>query len=381
MFRFLVFMILPASVIAGVSEVACSQEVPLASAIHAEVSASRKILERGFHAEYEVSQRFSRKDCGFAFVHVGGSMAGDRLLPYWRSMHATKDARYFHRSTTDKAGFGPEDRTSVSDGENHYSVSPSVKLVSVHREGRPHETRPVEELYMELIGFETSRWEFLPSLRGHGNPHPFDLLQVLGDRGYSVQYEESSAGNRSQVVVLEKPGVERIWLDQKRGFVITKRERKWNNSDVTMTLIENSAFVELAENVWLPQSSRIDYYAPADSPCAGDVAVTAELSILKLSLDPPESLFYPDLDGIVQVHDITHGPDGSMDLKQFNPKGVDGSQLTEYLKSAPEMLGANPNNKIGGARRPGGWRRIVLLINLLGLFIVVLVLWVRKKAK
>jgi hypothetical protein len=180
--------------------------------------------------------------------------------------------------------------------------------------------------------------------------------------------------------VVEKLGVERIWLDEKLGFAVTKRERNWRDSDVPMNMIENSAFTKLGENVWLPRESQISYYPFPESTCSGQVAVTARLATRELSLTPAPSLFAPNLEGIVQAHDMTMLDDNRMTIKFVNIHNFDGEKLTEYLRTAPESLVPNPNNGVGGPLAGGRWKKWFLLVNLIAGCVIAFVIYLRRKA-
>jgi hypothetical protein len=358
------------------------QEVPSREKMRDVIGAMREVLKHGLHTHYEVNQSLDRKDCGSALVQIGGGADGSQLHPYWHGEHAMKDGKFYHRTGGSREAFTAEEMATMFDGATYYSHMPKSRVVILYREAPhpPGAMTPNELLYMELIGFEspTAR-EPVPSLRGVGNPHPYDLLEILSDDSYSMRYADQTL--QSRIVVLEKPGVERIWLDENRGFAVTKRQRNWNNSDVPMMIIENSEFVELAGGAWLPRASEIKYYGRPDTACSGMVAVTAKLTMRELSHSPPDSLFVPNVEGAIQAVDLTLVPGKSNQYrtKHVNLNDFNGENLAEFVKITPASLGPSPNNNTVGLLGGSRMRRWVLLANLVLVLVILAAIFRRRR--
>jgi hypothetical protein len=369
-----------ASLLLAFTQSSWAQEAPAREKIRQTIRTTREVLKHGLHTHYDVNQSFHRKDCGFALVHIGGS-AGDRLLPFWHGEHAMQDGKFYHR-TGGSREFTAKEESTMFDGATYYSQTPKARVVLVYREGIfPVQMTPAELLYMELIGYESPRAvERVPTLRGIGNPHPFDLLDVLSDDSYSIRFAEPMSDIK--IIVLEKPGVERIWLDEDRGFAVVKRQRNWNDSDVPMMMIENSEFVELADGVWLPRASEIKYYAPPKTVCSGQVAIIAKLTMRELSLSPPNSLFVPNMDGVVQAIDFTlvEGEENKYRTKHVNiVDEMVGQNLAEFVRITPESLGPNPHNSTLGILGGSRLKRWVLLANLVVVIVIAAILYLRHR--
>jgi hypothetical protein len=64
-------------------------------------------------------------------------------------------------------------------------------------------------------------------------------------------------------VLVERPGVDRIWVDPAKGFVVRKREIYFNKTRPTQTLSEvvyNKDLVEAKTGVWIPKTQVVDFY-------------------------------------------------------------------------------------------------------------------------
>lgn len=310
------------------------------------VLAVRERLQGGLHVQYSVRQAVTDPRIGYGFVHFGGSADGSALFPFWHAEHAMAGSREYHRSSSDPAGFLDTDRTIVIDDKYYYGLVPATRVVdayekSVHElASLPLAAAPVEELYWELIGYQSRSHKRRTTIGDADRSRPYDLLAVLADGSYVIETSKDAVSNN--IVILSKPGVERIELDPRYDYAITRRERNWNSVDTLKIAFSNSKFEHVDGKVWLPKESEINYYPKPENSYAGSIAVIATMTVDRLSLTPPESLLTPDLGGMIQVMDLKHKNDGKVEVKPVFINELDGSKLSSFLKDAPRGVGPNP---------------------------------------
>lgn len=301
-----------------------------------EIASVRSQITHGLHIRYSVDQHFVTDSVDSWVVHVGGSTSGNELVPFWRAEHAHADGNraMYHLTTTSKSLSSEDDvqqTIKVLGGEIGYILHSENGLARVLRGASLERDRellnPDEELYKEILGLESLRQDIGQTIRGFKNPEPYDLLTVAKDEAYVI--ESAGAPYGEMVVVLEKPTVDRIWLDGSRNYAIVRRERYWGSGKPLQTVFVNSDF-ERVDNLWLPKSSTIDYYSHPDTRdlSPSEVVVRAVLTVQHLSLALPALIFQPNLDAIVGVMDVER--DGN--LVKLQP--LEGRTMGEFLDAA-----------------------------------------------
>ena len=78
----------------------------------------------------------------------------------------------------------------------------------------------------------------------------FDLRAVVASGPYEVP--GADVVNGEPCAILERPGWDRLWLAEKRGGTIVRRERNWSAGGPKKRRITNEAFAEVVPAAWLP---------------------------------------------------------------------------------------------------------------------------------
>jgi hypothetical protein len=321
-----------------------SSPVPSRAELIREVSKMRgELQQRGFQVGYSVNQTFVAEDCAFSGVHVGGTMDPGKVLSFWWAEHAYSDARYFHL-TSDQQLKLDADRYQHShvrsDGAVILVVAGGRKIAEFRGIDSAQSKIPIdEELYREIIGFESSRQDLKTTLRGFRSPEPYDLLSVLESAEYTIHKADEALGE--DVIVIEKTGVEKVWLDRARGCAILQYERWSENSSELSVQIKNSDFEKLGDSVWLPKKCDVFYYGNEGSGCSGQVAVHSTLTVDHISLDPPDMLFDLDREKVTAVVAVEKGQ-GSIDSSILvDLESSKGQDLKKFVESKLEPQETN----------------------------------------
>lgn len=338
----------------------------------------REQLNRGLHVQYSVNQAVADPKIRYGLVHFGSSSDGSSLIPFWHAEHAMAGSREFHRSSSASTGYKDSDRILVFDEHYFFSLLPLTQVVGAYKKSLhdvgdlPLDASPVEELYWELIGFQSRSGK--KRITVSGSTQAYDILTVLADGSYAIEAGKNASSEPT--VILTKPGVERIELDPKYDYAMIHRERNWDSSDTLKIVLSNSKFELVDGKVWLPKESVINYYPEPENEFAGSVAVKSTLSADQISLNPPEKLLIPDLTGMIQVMDLHHQSDGKVAIKPVFIKDLDGSKLSEFLKEAPRGIGPNPYKS--NSTKENVNITSFAIVTLFG-FVLMVVLWRRNR--
>lgn len=222
---------------------------------------------------------------------------------------------------------------------------------------------PEEELYRELIGFESARQEIGITFKLDSS-FPYDMLEVIRNADYRI----SSAPTKKlgkDLLVVEREGCERIFIDPALGFAIVRRERNWNAGLPLRVVIDNSNFRMLDSKLWLPTKSHIQYFGKPDSS-PGKVIIEADLSVEHISLTSPDALFQIAPNPGMEVADVLH-------RKVLPIPPMNGRSLSEALDSASTSKPARAGDGIGNF-----WRCLLVIVNLVVIAILALLYTVRS---
>jgi hypothetical protein len=119
----------------------------------------------------------------------------------------------------------------------------------------------------EFFFLATGLWPLdgRPAPRREGK-EPFMLCEVAASAAYVVRPTQERVGER-WCHVLERPGVDCLWLDAERGFTLLARECHQVPGGAARQRFELSGQHEVAPGIWLPAAIRnIHYEAEPDSP-------------------------------------------------------------------------------------------------------------------
>lgn len=326
-----------------------SQEIISRDALVEKIESFKRQVTDGLHVRYHVTQALVVPEADSRTIHIGGRDQGDTPLPFWRGEHAYRDAsgKDFHLTATSKY-ISEEDDASLAkkvyDGKLGYAFHTDNKAAIVYRGNAngiiPNGMLPDEELYKELLGFESARQNIGNTIRGYKNPDPYDLLTVVKDETYSISLADDKVFGDS-VILLEKSNVDRIWLDTSINYSIVRRERYHQGMKSLETTFVNSEFEEVGDGVSLPKKSVIEYYGNPNSTdfVPDQVIVKAILSTDLLSLSAPDKLFEVDLANMQDIVDVEKS------LKPIRLAPHAGETMEEFLDNAEHHT--KPADKFG----------------------------------
>ena len=168
--------------------------------------------------------------------------------------------------------------------------------------------RPWIDMFIDAIGMGSVHKNNDSWLRGN-SPAPFRLDVALGTGQYHIVETEIPEG-APQYVVLEREGMDKVWLDQERGYAVVRREWRWGVGKPLRARIQNADFREDLPGVWLPRDIQIEYFCvPTIFPDA--VCLTVTLSVENIEIAP-------DRDSLPPYHGrlITYARDHISDIRR-----------------------------------------------------------------
>ena len=98
--------------------------------------------------------------------------------------------------------------------------------------------------------------------------------------------------------LVERPGVDRVWLDGERGFAVLRRELYCGGDVPPQTLrrvYSNSEFVKAKEGVWLPKTQVVDWYPDPQTEAReiwGKLACRTTMKAAKIEFDTLDDEFF-----------------------------------------------------------------------------------------
>ncbi|MHC4693425.1 MAG: nitrilase-related carbon-nitrogen hydrolase [Planctomycetota bacterium] len=165
----------------------------------------------------------------------------------------------------------------------HYSNQLHHDDPEIVRKLFPDGTQPWIFLFIDAIGLGSVGQNNDSWLRGDC-PAPFRVDKALGTGQYRIAGTETTEGNR-RCIVLERKGLDKLWLDEERGYSVVRREWGWGVDKPLRVRIRNSDFRAGPDGVWLPRDVRIDYFGtPENDP--NILCVTIRASVGKIEFAP-----------------------------------------------------------------------------------------------
>jgi hypothetical protein len=160
--------------------------------------------------------------------------------------------------------------------------------------------------------------------------------------------------------VLERPGVDIIWVQQKEsGCALRRRASYWNANGPIRQDVACDDPVEVDKGLWLPRKVRmIRHGSPWDkAPIIGKPVWALHLTVSKLSADPvPNSIFRPDIPKGAIIVDAMVGQHPTTFVNKPN---------TNPYERAAEILQQQETVK---------WRRMWLLLSVGGILLILVLL-------
>ena len=297
------------------------------------ITKQQALFDEGVMIKYHVDQEVLSKNDPFDSVHIGNEKIAPSFGKFWKAEHAWKGAAYFSNTTLYKdSKEDPNLSLRINDGKRKFLVSREADSLIVfqgnYQEQKGNIALPEEELYKEIIGMDSIRQDIGITFRGLKNPIAYCLADILNEEQLIIVNE-----SENDTVILELPGLDRIWLRPSHNFAVLRRERNWGQDLPIRVIIDNANFKEIKTGVWIPMKSNITYYsnpkAFSHEPC-----VKAVLSVDDWTLSLPKYIFTPDVDQGTLVSDFENhylGRMPSLDKSSID-KFFSNPHLAEYLE-------------------------------------------------
>jgi hypothetical protein len=317
----------------------------------------RQSLEKGLHVKYDVTRhKKGGSDLSdYWSLHIG--LTGTNgFLRVWSGEHALSGARRFH-FTVDPDSKSRDRSIRVYDGTGYAVIAQGGDFIpALTVTGSSNQSLPEEDLYFELLGFESSRSRVKDFYTFKGfSGIPYDLVVVARDQDYVLR---STADG---LISLSKQNFDDIFLDPTRGFVLVERRRCWEAGGQTMAKFKNSDFREVDSGVWVPMTSKIEYFdGPLDA--TGSLMLTADLVVKNVSVQPDESLFKLNLGSGKSIVDLATG------------------EVISLAGRSDELIGDRlRESALRRAVAVGSGGRVIVFLNFLAALVIVSIILIARR--
>ena len=195
---------------------------------------------------------------------------------------------------------GNYDLTLWHNGESSWKYRPIDKEAQKSK-GIDRPSQITQDYYGDLVG------SVIPSDVGlfkrilqNSSELTFDLDQLLSQNLYSVLGEETFSGE--SCTIIDRPGLDRVWLAQDKSYSIVKREWRWEINGPLKRRITNRDFHDLGDGVWLPFAGEMEIYSHPTTPPERKVGVLYA-TVESASTSFSDSDFTPDFPRGTSVFD------------------------------------------------------------------------------
>ena len=287
-------------------------------------------------------------------------------LPRW-SETATRAGRRYSLVTSHPAPPGlrggaaaPFEESFFWNGTNTWKHRAGYEA-AVRAAGHSPVTRIPQDYYGDLIGAElggvdraTARTVPAPTAE------PYAIDAILRSDLYHPAGTAVVAGE--PCVVVERTGRDRVWLAERKGLVVVRREWRWAEGGPLKRRIENQDFREAAPGVWLPWRGRMIVYGhPTTRPGRRVGELTAVVRAVETAI--ADDAFEPQFPRGTRVLDSETGKVSRAGMSEAEdqaelearararrPRPVDPAELARFAHQPPPWWGRRPTwLVVGGA--------------------------------
>jgi len=178
----------------------------------------------------------------------------------------------------------------------HQAEDPAIGPQHFPQDG----VRPWINLFIDAIGLGSVDPNRDSWLRGDG-PSPFRLDAALGTGEYKI-VESATTEGAEQYIVLERQGLDKLWLDKRNGYAVARREWRWGTGKPLRVRIQSADFREGPAGIWLPRNIRTEFFCtPETGP--DTLCLTVNVSVEKIEFSPNKD-YLPSHDGLL----VTYAP-------------------------------------------------------------------------
>lgn len=187
-------------------------------------------------------------------------------------------------------------------GEHSWSYEPD-KRIAMQYVGGDVTTRLTLGYYLDIIGFPGEPLSALRTTAGDTN-EPYRLDEIFETGEYQLQ--EDAVLDGYYCVVVDRAGLDRLWLARDHGWAIVRREWHWTIGGPLKRVIVNRDLRELAEDAWIPYECRMVIYGHPSTQPGRQVGIL-DVKVLEAEADVPEEWFEPQFPVGAVIHDMATG--------------------------------------------------------------------------
>ncbi len=267
-----------------------------------------------------------------AFPNYGDSPASLKPQTLWDEEIGRRAGKHYAKyrfETPEPDAPTPRDLINFSNGRTSYKYEPS-QFQAYKFAGQSAYTDAVQNYYGDMVGFPGKT--ITPPIRLTVGvlAEPFELDLLVPSGHYRAAGDEVVGGE--DCVVLERPGLDRLWLAKDKGHAIVRRDWQWTVGGPLKRRIQNTDFRPVAGGAWLPHLATMEIYGRPDTRPGRRVGLL-RAEVVEIEPDVPDSLFEPHFPFYILVNDNTGG------TRSF--AGADDLPLdetTKRLKDLPQMF-------------------------------------------
>lgn len=157
--------------------------------------------------------------------------------------------------------------------------------------------------YLDMVGWPVEPLGKERTTRGSAM-FPYRLDEALASGAYRVASREVIDGE--DCTVLERPGVDRLWLAENRGWAVAQREWSWSQGGPLKRRIHNANFREIAPGAWLPTRCRMEIFGQPPARAGAVVGVLSAVAT-QLEANVPDDWFEPHFPDGAMIYDMASG--------------------------------------------------------------------------
>ena len=175
------------------------------------------------------------------------------------------------------------------------------RTVATRSKGDPDESKLRLDTYGGVVGMQRPTLSINRGVPGElFGKEPFDLVEVAESHLYRTVGSERVGGQ--DCVVVERPGMDKLWLGRNQGHMVVKRRWHWTPGGPVKRVIVNDDFRDVGQGRWLPFKGQMDVYGHPDTK-PGVVCAVVTYEVEQASADPPPETFVVDLPPHTLVRD------------------------------------------------------------------------------
>ncbi len=224
----------------------------------------------------------------------------------WEEEIARRGAKsYFKGQFYSPLDAGPRP-TSVMlfDGHASWRYQPrTMKPYATKYAGLSPMSRLIQDYYGDAIGFPSVVQGKARNVAGDiGEPYQLDQIFTTGQ--YRLLGEESVQG--VACAVLERPGLDKLWLAVGMGYVIVRRDWCWTVNGPIKRRITNREFRQMGPGIWIPGQVEMEVFGHPSSNPNRRVGVL-RLHVVEAEVDVADTWFEPHFPDGTAITDTISG--------------------------------------------------------------------------